>query len=234
MDTQKKIKLLTDVKKLFDKNNIEFFPIYGTLLGFIRGKHIMPWDADIDLGAWYHDYHKVLNILDDFDKLGYGICGSGLVGKYRHISLFYKEDGPYDFHAGISFWAKDVDKAVELNFFDNNKFYRTFGKFEKTKIYNFFAPLYRTIVLFVNNHEVLPYSWFENMETIKVYGMDFKVMSNYEQYLIGMYGEKWREPEKSWSKKKHLQYNKFRIRYKIRDKKIRDLWIKREDINCKR
>jgi len=112
-------------------------------------------------------------------------------------------------------------------------YYRFFGRYNKSKLYNFFAPYYRALVLYINKHEVFPYSWFENMETINVYGMDFKIPSDYEGYLERMYGKKWRIPVKSWSIKEHLKFNTFRIRYNFQDKNIKDLWIKREDMKDK-
>ena len=164
-------------------------------------------------------------------KMGYGMSDSGLIGKYCHLGIFYKEYGRSDFHAGFSFWAKDKDNAIELKFYDNNLFYRKFGKYQKTKIYQLLAPIYRAIVLYINKQKVLPYSWFENMKTITVYGLDFKILSDYEQYLLMTYGKNWREPEKGWSVKKWKYYDKLLMRYTIQDKKLRDLWIKREDIN---
>jgi len=231
MEMKQKVKMLTDLKKLLDKNDIEFFPTYGTLLGFVRDKQIIPWDADIDLGAWHKDYSKILALREDFNKLGYDMGDSGLIGEYCHLSIFFKEEGAHAFHAGIGFWAKDNDKAVSLRFHDNNMFYRTFGQFKNTKAYDLFAQSYRALVLYINKHEVLPYSWFENMKTINVHDLDFKIPSEYEQYIIRMYGENWKTPEKKWSKKKHLKYNSFRRKYTIQDKKVKDLWIKREDIN---
>jgi len=231
MEMERKVKMLADVKKVLDKNNIEFFPIYGTLLGFVRDKQIIPWDVDIDLGAWHHDYKKVLALRKDFNKLGYDMGDSGLLGDYCHLSIFYKKEGPYAFHAGISFWVKDNDKAVNLKFYDNNLFFRKFGRFKGSKFYNFFAPIYRSFVLYINKQEVLPYSWFEEMKTVNVHDMDFKIPSESEEYISRMYGENWKTPEKKWSKKKHLKYNSFRTRYKIQDQKVKDLWIKREDIN---
>ena len=36
--------MLTTVKDLFDRNNIQFWPMYGTLLGFVRdGDSISTW-----------------------------------------------------------------------------------------------------------------------------------------------------------------------------------------------
>jgi len=46
VDREKRIQLLIDVKQLFDKNDIEFFPLYSTLLGFIRERDLIPWDVE--------------------------------------------------------------------------------------------------------------------------------------------------------------------------------------------
>ena len=67
-------------------------------------------------------------------------------------------------------------------------------------------------------HEVLPYSWFENMKI--VHNLDFKVLSDYKKYLSMMYRENWKTPDKAWTKEKHLKYNKLLVKYQIKDKKI--------------
>jgi phosphorylcholine metabolism protein LicD len=244
MNDEKRMKLLSDVKKLLDDNDIEFFPIYGTLLGFVREKRIMPWDVDLDFGAWHHDFDKILDLKPEFEKLGYKLAGSGLGAKYCHINIcpaesfeYYEDRGSYElthgadapFHAGFSFWAKDIDKAVELKFFDNNLFHRMFYKIDGNFIYNSLSTIYTAVTLFRNKHKVLPYSWFENMKTVEVHGLKFKILSNPIQYLSKMYGENWEKPVKEWSKKKHLEYNKLLIKYQIKDKNIRDLWLKRDE-----
>ena len=44
-----------DLKELFDTNNIPFFLIQGTLLGYFREKQFIKGDDDIDTGIFYRD-----------------------------------------------------------------------------------------------------------------------------------------------------------------------------------
>ena len=129
-----------DTKQIFDKNNIEFFPQGGTLLGFIREQRIMPWDADIDLVMYYKDYHKLKSIGKEFEKLGYKIFFPP--GEYRHPIIcdssgynYYMQDwgvihqGSVPFHISIDFFIEDGDRMIMLTFFDKNMFNRLFGKY---------------------------------------------------------------------------------------------------------
>lgn len=246
VDMEKRIKFLIDIKQLFDRNNIEFFPLYGTLLGFIRERGIMSWDVDVDLGAWYYDYDKIIDLKEEIERLGYkiliksyyiSICFAedyGNENAHKRFCHIYNADGDFycgtHFHIGIGFFVKDKDSAVQIKFFDGNLFFRFFRDFDDNIIYRFFAPFYRGLVLFVNKLYVLPYMWVKNLDTIMVYDLDFKVLSDCEQYLFMTYGNDWRVPVKSWSREKYLEFNKLLFRYKIRDKKVKDLWIKRDDI----
>ena len=54
--------LLFYITDLFDKNNIEYFIYYGTLLGCLRHKGLIPWDTDVDL-------YINLNSMDKLKKL---------------------------------------------------------------------------------------------------------------------------------------------------------------------
>ena len=52
--------LLKALIKIFDKNKIEYFLYYGSLLGAVRHKGYVPWDDDIDLGLTRKNYEKII------------------------------------------------------------------------------------------------------------------------------------------------------------------------------
>jgi phosphorylcholine metabolism protein LicD len=294
LSPEKRKKMLLDIKEVFDKNQVDFFPIHGTLLGFVREQRIIPYDADADLGAWYTEYDKIRKLYDTFLEEGYRLIGSGMKGKYRHLTLYRDNDDLIDkniqkklgmlkpiskdtleindteiknnildtinelgskkytyyldyhpiaglryfpFHVGIDFFAKDKDAAVRLHFYDNNLFDRVFGKFEKRlhhkfliRIFNFFKEIYRAIILYIHVHETYPYTWFETLKPLRVYDVEFKIPIESEKYLDLTYSNNWKVPDKNYTPEKWNKNNRARKRYKIRDKNILDLWLKRDEV----
>jgi len=274
MEMKKKIKLLMDTKKIFDENNIEFFPQGGTLLGFIRDGQILPWDPDVDLFICYKDYYKLVNLKKNFEKMGYETLFPP--GDYRHCSIGYPKDYRYSkkdleahellckesnlppdynvrFHIGIDLLARDKDKMIVLRFFDENMFNKLFGKFGKMlsqkhhkgilllnkkpmltailiNVYNFFSRFYHNIILFIRKQRALPYEWFKDKKKIKIYDSYFNIPSNPEECLELIYGCNWRTPEKDWSSDEWKKSTRYITKYKIRDKNVRDLFVKRGDV----
>ena len=43
---------LKECVKVLNKLKINHWICYGTLLGVIRNKYLLPWDNDIDIGTW--------------------------------------------------------------------------------------------------------------------------------------------------------------------------------------
>jgi hypothetical protein len=53
------------VHTLLSKHNIKHFLLYGTLLGCIRNKDIIPYDYDFDFGIIHEDYNTILSLPHD-------------------------------------------------------------------------------------------------------------------------------------------------------------------------
>lgn len=101
MDNLKKIQyveqdLLDYVVKFCEKNNIEYWLDWGTLLGCIRHKGFIPWDDDIDIHMPREDYDKFIELEHNNPD-----------SKYRILSPKYNKDYYYSF-------AKMVDNDTTL------------------------------------------------------------------------------------------------------------------------
>lgn len=60
--TLQKIQLLAllEVKRICDKHHIEYFLMYGSLLGAVRHNGFIPWDSDVDVGMLRCNYNRFI------------------------------------------------------------------------------------------------------------------------------------------------------------------------------
>lgn len=83
------VKLLFFADEIFRENNIEYFIVFGTFLGAIRHKGLIPWDTDVDLAIKHTDLDKVVELLKKETKeLSYKVVEGG---KEKYIRLYYSE-----------------------------------------------------------------------------------------------------------------------------------------------
>ena len=67
-------KLMSTISDIFDKHNIFFMPMWGTLLGIIRNGDFIDHDDDIDLMMLHEDENKLYDALMELKERGVFLC----------------------------------------------------------------------------------------------------------------------------------------------------------------
>jgi lipopolysaccharide cholinephosphotransferase len=111
-------KIMTDMFMKFDricrKHNINYWCIYGTLLGVQRHRDWIPHDGDIDLGIEREDYEKFKLIQNELpNDMGFTEEPKKPCGKLRSKRAYYK----------YTEWGNnwDVNKGLQIDLFVYDK-----------------------------------------------------------------------------------------------------------------
>ena len=67
------LEVLSEIDKICQKYNIQYFAEWGTLLGAVRHNGFIPWDDDLDIGMKRADYERFLAAAEKELPTGYKI-----------------------------------------------------------------------------------------------------------------------------------------------------------------
>ena len=74
--------ILKYVKQCCRDNGLQYYLMFGTLIGAIRHKGFIPWDDDIDIALPRKDYYKLIEIMDANDSSIYKLISCNNVEGY--------------------------------------------------------------------------------------------------------------------------------------------------------
>ncbi len=60
--------ILEKAVKIFEKNNLTYWPMGGTMLGVVRHNAFIPWDDDLDISMMAEDKEKLFEIFEKEDE----------------------------------------------------------------------------------------------------------------------------------------------------------------------
>lgn len=85
--------MLYHIVSIFDKHNITYFAVDGTLLGLIRNNDVIPYDTDVDLGILYKQRSKAVTILQKYLPTEYTVGHLLKLGRLCPLQVIHTPTG---------------------------------------------------------------------------------------------------------------------------------------------
>ena len=188
------IKVLKVVIDTLNKYNIKYYLDFGTLIGAIREKGLIPWDDDIDISLLNEqDYEKIPKLLEEI-KNNY---------KLRTYLFTFKSSREKREKRKKKIHTKNINFTDENNFQiakirDNNFF--IFGR-GNTCIDIFFKYKFNNNLYWMayGKENFVPANLLsEELIEIKFCGIKCTIPKEYDKYLTYKYGD-WKVPNENWT-----------------------------------
>jgi lipopolysaccharide cholinephosphotransferase len=212
-DLRKAQLVMLRMLKIFDylcrNNNIDYWINFGTLLGAVRHKGFIPWDADLDVGMTRESYNKFVetgvpqlpndiffqNSKTDPYYPAKNIVEAKLRDKYSNYIEWQEQNPNSKWHNGIQLDIFVYDKWLSKN--------KSIFEIQR-KIIVRSALLKRFLKLFyklirVNHYAVPDGSIFKEddvfpLKTLEFEGVWVMAPKNYDKYLRSFYGDYMKYP----------------------------------------
>jgi len=183
---------LQKLKEVFDSLNIEWFLVYGTLLGAYRDKDFISHDVDIDIGLFFDDYSK---------KIEQALLQKGFVKKH----MFIVDNGEFAVEETYVYNGISIDIfyfKVENNNLIGYDFLNEQGLSWDKTIQKYGGLLVRELTF--------PYSGLMEYEFL---GIKCKIPNEPEKHLASHYGDNFMYKDTKWNPAKvtNVRYLKDKI-----------------------
>lgn len=113
---EKEFEILEKASNFFRDNGIDYFLIYGTLLGAVRHQGFIPWDDDIDIAVFNEDFEKILLHEDQLKKHGLLLSSPFSRSKF-YTSIGWHKIYSQDIQYHISIFTFDLINTNDINKF---------------------------------------------------------------------------------------------------------------------
>lgn len=106
--------LLIEFQRVCKKHNLTYYAMFGTLLGAIRHKGIIPWDDDLDVAMPRTDYERLKSLKNEF-KFPYHMTWPDVESEngYSFIKLRNSETTAMPY----AYTHLDIDQGIFLDIF---------------------------------------------------------------------------------------------------------------------
>ena len=185
------IRVLKCIIEVLNKYEIEYYLDFGTLIGAVREKGLIPWDDDIDISLLNEeDYKRMPEVLKEIKKR-FNLRTYLLTYKQQNEKRILRNSVP----THIRFTDEENYQIAKVR---TNKFW-IFGRGQTTIDiffkYKFKEDIYWTAFGIENS---IPAKYLSsNLVIIDFCGLQCTMLKNYDEYLTYIYGD-WKNPDENW------------------------------------